>query len=113
MRLGILHVDRDIWNGLTAKEYLGWLAYAELEPFGELRADYRAASIAAMIANVNRGEKQKPFTLEDVMVKFGEPAEEKKKELTSKEVQEHQLRVLKLWAAAANQDVAIDKEPRK
>ena len=48
---------------LTAKQFRMWEIYSELEPFGELRADYRAASIVQMIYNVNRGEKQKALPL--------------------------------------------------
>ena len=45
-----------------------------MEPFNELRADYRAASIVAMIANVNRDAKKHPkgYTLEDFVLKFGQ-----------------------------------------
>jgi hypothetical protein len=32
-----------------------WLAYAQLEPFGEERADLRAGIVAAAVVNVQRG----------------------------------------------------------
>lgn len=49
-----------------------WQAYAELEPFDERRADWRAASIVTMLANVNRDSKKKaePFKLDDFTLKF-------------------------------------------
>jgi hypothetical protein len=37
-----------------------WEAYAALEPFGELRADYRSAQIVAMLYNLNRDPKKDP-----------------------------------------------------
>lgn len=43
------------------------IAFDVLEPVGEPRADYRAAVIAATIANVNRGEKADPFQPQDFM----------------------------------------------
>ena len=42
---------------------------------GPRRDDLRAASVAAMIANVNRGKKDKPFDLDDVALKFQKPPE--------------------------------------
>lgn len=59
-------------RNMTAKQFAGWEHFASLEPFGELRMDYRIASVVQMIANVNRGKDQKPFTLDDVVLKFGE-----------------------------------------
>lgn len=43
--------------------FLGWLEYYELEPWGEERADLRAASICKMIhdVNVRRGQRNKPL----------------------------------------------------
>lgn len=62
-------------RSLTAKQFAGWRQYAAIEPFEfdtETRADYRAALIAQVIANVNRGEKQKAFTLKDFLLSFEE-----------------------------------------
>lgn len=57
---------------MTAKQFMGWENYARLEPFNELRADYRAASIATVIANVNRDPKTRrdPYSYEDFRLKF-------------------------------------------
>ncbi|MCR4301789.1 MAG: DUF4035 domain-containing protein [Sulfuricaulis sp.] len=65
-------------RGLTAKQFMAWVSYMRLHPIGERRADYRAASVCAVIANVNRGKDQKPFTVEDFLLKFGEEAPERK-----------------------------------
>ncbi len=47
--------------------------YSKVEPFGERRADMRAALVAAVFANANRGDHE-PFTVEDFMLKFGPTA---------------------------------------
>ncbi len=41
--------------GLTLR---AWQAYAEVEPFGEERADLRIAQLTALIANVHRDPKR-------------------------------------------------------
>lgn len=76
VRLGIVNVERDIVRGLTAKQFRLWQHYATLEPFDEMRADLRAASIVQMIHAVNRGKGQKALTLKEAMLNF-ELAEEK------------------------------------
>lgn len=61
-------------KSFTAKELLGWRAYAALEPFDETRQDYRIASIVQMLANVNRdtNRKTQPYTIDEMRLKFGE-----------------------------------------
>ncbi len=46
-----------------------WIAYNQLEPIGEERADLRAGIIASTVANVHRG-KRKAFKASDFMPKF-------------------------------------------
>lgn len=88
-----MNVERDIHRGLTAKQFVGWEHYASLDPFDETRADYRAASIATMIANVNRSKDQKSYKLEDFLLKFGEQTKKK-------QTPEDQLLIARLFAAA-------------
>lgn len=76
VRLGRTNVDAML-RGLTAKQFMEWEAYARLEPFNELRADYRAAQIVTMIANVNRGAKQKAYQMDDFLLTFKEQEIEK------------------------------------
>jgi hypothetical protein len=96
VRLGILHVERDILQGLTAKEFRGWEMYCGLEPFGETRDDFRTASIVQMLYNVNRGAKQKALPLKDFVLTFGESEDEKPKRQTWQQ----QLAIMKMMAAA-------------
>lgn len=39
---------------VDASEFTEWVAYYELEPFGELRADVRQAHTSAILASVHR-----------------------------------------------------------
>ena len=67
---------------LTARKFLDWEYFAEIEPFTfdvQLRDDLRIASIVQMIANVNRGKGQRAYTLEDFVLKFDEAKPKKPK----------------------------------
>lgn len=68
-------------RSLTAKQFREWEAYAQIEPFGELRDDYRAASIRQMIFNANvKPEDQRP--IKDFLIKWDAEGEEKKQKQT-------------------------------
>lgn len=61
-----------------------WVAYSQIEPFGEWRSDLRAGIISSTIANCNRSSKTERFSVKDFMPSF-EPVEEKTPEsLTDK-----------------------------
>lgn len=53
-------------------EFVEWLAFSRIEPFGEERADWRAALVASVIAEVHRGrtKRRKPFQPKDFLLKF-------------------------------------------
>lgn len=70
--------------GMSWKQFQGWMAYAELEPFGEERADLRAGIVAHVIANANRDPKTKPepFKPSDFMPDFDGNRGSSKKPLT-------------------------------
>lgn len=57
------------------------MAFSQVEPFGEERADLRNAIIACIIANVNRGKDQKPFEVSDFMLKFDPPKQQTEDEM--------------------------------
>lgn len=60
---------KELLARIDSEELTSWQLYAELEPFGEERADLRAGIIAAVIANANRDPKKRrePFTPRDFM----------------------------------------------
>lgn len=41
------------------------MIYESIEPFGDRRGDIQAGMICAVLANIHRGEKTKPYTLTD------------------------------------------------
>lgn len=53
-------------------EFVEWLAYSRIEPFGDERADWRAAMVASVIAEVNRNAKKRKrsFQPKDFLLKF-------------------------------------------
>ncbi len=84
---------RDPFIGrISARRFAQWMWYEQVEPFGELRADYRAAQVAAMVHNVAVGhEHQKP--VEKFLLKFdGKTAK--------KQPVAEQIMILNIMAAA-------------
>lgn len=55
---------------ISSRELAEWMAYYEIEPFGEERADVRAALVASTVANVHRGKKRRAYKLDDFMPRF-------------------------------------------
>lgn len=56
---------------MTVTEYSEWIAYANLEPFGEERADLRAGIVASTVANCAMGRKGPSLKPKDFMPEFG------------------------------------------
>jgi hypothetical protein len=52
-----------------------WMAFWQIEPWGDERADLRTAINTAVLANVNRDSKRRPnpFTPKDFMPYYREP----------------------------------------
>ena len=62
---------------MSSRQLAEWIAYYQLEPWGEERADLRAGIVASTIANVNRSAKRtKPYTPRDFMPRFDAEPEE-------------------------------------
>ncbi len=87
---------RALLRRTSAKRFIGWEHYFALEFDRELRADYRAASIVQIIANVNRGEKQKAYSVEDFLLKFDAPP---KREKTWQEMQQTATLIARIYNA--------------
>jgi hypothetical protein len=64
LQLGFPHPDH-LLRCLDSHQLSEWIAFAGLEPFGDLRADFRAGQIAATLANVHRGKETEPFHASD------------------------------------------------
>lgn len=58
----------ELENTISAGEVDEWIAYNEIEPFGDWAAWARSAHQMAMTANINRDPKKtRPFTAADFM----------------------------------------------
>ncbi len=57
---------------LTTKQLLEWQVFYNLEPFGDRRADFHAASICSILANIAaaRGRSGKRFSTRDFLLEF-------------------------------------------
>jgi hypothetical protein len=73
---------------MGSRELSGWIAYSELEPFGEERGDLRAGIVASTIVNVNRGANSEACKPSDFMPDFsGERAEREEGEAEAKHIE--------------------------
>jgi hypothetical protein len=61
-------------RGITAEQFMDWKFYAELEPFDEIRQDYRTAWIVKALWDIARDRKAhpEPFPVEQFLLRFGE-----------------------------------------
>lgn len=55
---------------MSSYEFSQWMADYSLEPWGEVRADMRAAVIAVTLANIWRPKDRAAFELADFMLEF-------------------------------------------
>ena len=67
---------------MPARVFREWLLYAETNPWGEKRADWRAAMVAATMASLWRGKGQRRPKIGDFLPKF---KRRRKKEKTPKD----------------------------
>ena len=63
---------RELQNRMDSREFAEWIAFTQLDPFTEERADLRAGIVASTFANANLGKNQQPFKPSDFMPKYGE-----------------------------------------
>ena len=52
---------------ISSTEFTEWMAFYELEPFGDIIADLRHGTATALLANINRDSKARPehYTADD------------------------------------------------
>ncbi len=69
---------------MGAGEFMTWLALYQIEPWGELREDLRAARALALTANTSRDAKKhpKPFTVDEFLFDFWKVPPAQKQALT-------------------------------
>ena len=85
---------RELLARVSSQELAEWTAYFILEPFGEERADVRAALVSATVANTARDprKRRRPFTAQEFMPRF----EPKQRRQTWQE----QLRIVEMFNMA-------------
>lgn len=63
----------DLDSRLGSAELTEWIAYENLSgPLGRRRQDIQSATIAATIANANRGKGGRKFKLSDFLIPYGQ-----------------------------------------
>ena len=58
---------RELLQRMGSDELSEWMAFYQLEPFGDYRADYRSGVVASTFANAHRAKDASPFRPEDFM----------------------------------------------
>lgn len=62
----------DLESRLSSAELTEWMAYENMSgPLGRRRQDIQSATIAATIANANRGKGGRKFKLSDFLIPYG------------------------------------------
>lgn len=61
---------RETKASMPASEVMSWVAFGQMEPIGDARADLRTGIIAATIANCNAPRKGKPYAPSDFIPTF-------------------------------------------
>ena len=64
---------REMLASMGSDELTEWMAYYQLEPFGDYRADYRSGVVASTFANAHRAKDAGPFRPEDFMPFLDKP----------------------------------------
>lgn len=84
---------------MSAREFAEWMAYNQIEPLTQARADLRSALIAWILAEIHRDpdKRRKPFEVQDFMPVFDGEAEDRQAEPDPRELWQR----LKAWALSA------------
>jgi len=96
VKLGIADVGA-LAKSLTAKELADWMTYGEIEPFDEVRDDYRFALLCQLTANLHRDPNKSAYKLKDFLLKF-ENDELMEPELEPQQSWEEQESILRFMA---------------
>lgn len=66
----------DLADNLPASVFQDWKNYYSIEPFGAWRDNFHAATVSAILANVNRAKETPPFRESDFFYMDHESREE-------------------------------------
>jgi hypothetical protein len=88
-------------RSITWVQFKEWIIYSELEPFDELRADYRTAQIVQTFINMNRDTKKypNPISIDECLLPFGDVEIVKSKK--NKQTWQEQKMIAMMYVASA------------
>jgi hypothetical protein len=82
---------------MSSREFSEWMAYFQLQPFGEWRGDFRMAVLAAQITNVmTRSKDDDPIVEPEAFMPDFEKALDEYKAKLEAEIPEHELLWMKI-----------------
>jgi hypothetical protein len=90
---------------MTPEIFMEWRAYSLIEPFEDVRNDYRIAGVVKALWDINRDSKKhpQPFNVEDFIFRFKMGFEKNVavgSAPTRNQTPQERTRNLKLWALA-------------
>jgi hypothetical protein len=85
---------------MPASDFMEFMLYERLEPYGDKRSDIHCGIIASTIANVNRDPKKQPYKPSDFMPKF-----EVQKPQTAEDLMQMMLALQTVQNAQVTEDV--------
>lgn len=86
---------QELGERMTARELAEWRAFYDLEPFGDLRNDFRTGILASIISNMFREKRDKPLTPVDFMIHQDAKPNRSSDPGTRRESQEKMIEALK------------------
>jgi len=54
---------------MTGREFIKWLAFYEMEPFGSVRDNIHSGQVASLLYNINRRKNAQPLNPSDFILK--------------------------------------------
>jgi hypothetical protein len=93
---------------MSSREFAEWMAFFQLEPYGEWREDFRFANLMALISNVmTRSNDSDPITpVEDFMPDFEKALDEMQ---AQEEIPKHQ----RVWDKIKSRFSGLVKPPSR
>jgi hypothetical protein len=67
-------------SNMSAHEFAEWIAFSQIEPWGMARADWQAALICKIMADINTPKGKQPMKLTDFLLKFDQERKEQSTE---------------------------------
>lgn len=58
----------ELQSRMTSAEFQEWRAYYQIEPFGDLRADFRSGILCSIVSNLMLGKDDEPATPMDFVI---------------------------------------------